>query len=106
MTSQSQLTNHIEMQKPVSEYELSELAECNSTSKRGITENSYPNTKLTQLTSPLPFSKDTHPREPVSVEFAVDQWFRILLVQMQKQNVSLLDSLAVPIESVTVKINI
>lgn len=55
---------------------------------------------------PLPFSKDTAPRKPVNVSFAVDQWFRILLVHMQKQDVSLLDNSAVPFEVKSLKINI
>jgi hypothetical protein len=62
--------------------------------------------KQSSLTCLLPFSKNTTPREPVSMSFAVDQWFRILLVHMQKQNISLLDNLAVPFEAKTGIINI
>ena len=55
---------------------------------------------------PLPLPKDTYPREPVSVDFAVDQWFRILLVHMQKQGVSILEDSSVPFEAKSWKINI
>ena len=107
MTSPSQLTNYIEIQKPVSKYELSELAESGSEAhKEGCTEATSNLTNRANNNCPLPISKDTHPREPVSVDFAVDQWFRILLVQMQKQSVSLLDDLAVPFEAKTGNINI
>ena len=75
-------------------------------SKRGISTKTNNSIKQTGLTSPLPFSKNTTPRDPVSVSFAVDQWFRILLVHMHKQNVSFLDNLAVPFEAKSLKINI
>lgn len=68
------------------------------------TNGNLPN--LANHNCPLLSRKDIAPREPVSIDFAADQWFRILLVQMQKQSVSLQDDLAVPIESITVKINI
>lgn len=74
--------------------------------KEGYEEKSTNSINKSVMNCPLPSRKNIAPREPVSVSFAVDQWFRILLVQMQKQNVSLLDNLAVPFEAKSVIINI
>jgi len=43
--------------------------------------------------------KPAAPRGPVSVEFAADQWFRILLVHLQKQHIQT-DPFSVPLAGI------
>lgn len=44
-------------------------------------------TKGTKVNGVKSQRKPTAPRVQVSVEFAADQWFRILLVHLQKQHI-------------------
>ena len=74
--------------------------------KEGYVETNGNLPNLANHNCPLLSRKDLAPRDPVSVEFAVDQWFRILLVHMQKQRVNALDDLAVPFKAKTGIINI
>jgi len=55
---------------------------CPSISKRGIKGRVNKPTKATQLTCPLPFSKDTTPR--IDIDSLAQQWCQLLMDQVQE----------------------
>ncbi|OGD84138.1 hypothetical protein A2572_03380 [Candidatus Collierbacteria bacterium RIFOXYD1_FULL_40_9] len=78
--TQSQLINHIEMQKPVSEYELNELAECKQISKREMSSRFRKPRKSTQLISSLLLTEDKRPPiEQEEVNRLAKAWCELML---------------------------
>ena len=81
--TQSQLTNHIEMQKPVSEYKLSELAECKQISKSGLSIKYHKTRKSTQTISLLLLPKEAVPHtEQEETNRLAKIWCELLLGQL------------------------
>lgn len=85
-----QFTKTEQIHKPISKAETDKLAQsCNSISKRGILSKGRNSIKGNGLDRRCNQTKDTTPRLQVSVEFAADQWLRILLVYLNSKNSNL-----------------
>ncbi|HUV42857.1 MAG TPA: hypothetical protein VMY36_03050 [Patescibacteria group bacterium] len=54
-------------------------------SKRGIKGRVNKPTKATQLSCPLPFSKDTTPR--IDIDSLAQQWCQLLIDQVQEERI-------------------
>lgn len=86
-TRESQLTKLTEKYESVSKNETCELARSYpSVSQREISRGNHNPTEKCDQCCRLPKSKDTAPRLQVSVDFAVDQWFQILLIHLNSKN--------------------
>lgn len=73
--------------KTVSKDEINRLAQsCLSVSQREISRENNNSIEQSELCCPLPNSKDNPPRLQVSIDFAVSQWFQILLIHINSRN--------------------